>query len=113
MEKAKMTVTALTRDNFEAEVLNQEGVYLVRFWAEWCGPCRMMKPMYQSMAEELDAKAGFGEIDIDVAPDLASAYGILSIPTVIVYKNGKPVEKFVGVSPKNNYVTSIHNHLGS
>ena len=91
-----MTPIVLTQDNFEAEVLTSKVPVLVDFWAPWCGPCRMLSPVVDEIAENAD---GFkvGKVNADEEQELCIAYGISSIPTLIVFKNGKVVNKSIGV----------------
>ena len=94
-----MNTIKITSDNFEQEVINSNKPVLLDFWASWCGPCRMISPIVDEIAGEItDAKVG--KINIDEQPELASAFGIMSIPTLAVIKNGKVVNKIVGVKPK-------------
>lgn len=108
-----MKVVSLNKNNFETQVLKHSGVYAVRFWAEWCGPCRAMEPMYKAMAEEPSAKASFGEVDIDRSPEIAAAFGIRGVPTVILFKDGKPVEQVVGLREKSKYAALIDQLVAS
>ncbi len=89
----------ITKDNFEQEVLKNSKPVLVDFWAPWCGPCRMLGPVIDEIASENDAFV-VGKINIDDEPDLAQKYEVMTIPTVMVFKNGEPVESSVGVKPK-------------
>ncbi len=94
-----MNTIKITSDNFEQEVINSNKPVLLDFWASWCGPCRMISPIVDEIAGEVtDAKVG--KINIEEQPELASAFGIMSIPTLAVIKNGKVVDKMVGVKPK-------------
>lgn len=94
-----MNTIKITSDNFEQEVINSNKPVLLDFWASWCGPCRMISPIVDEIAGEVtDAKVG--KINIDEQPELASAFGIMSIPTLAVIKNGKVINKMVGVRPK-------------
>ena len=89
----------LTNDNFEELVQNSSVPVLVDFWAPWCGPCRMVSPLVDEIAEQADGFA-VGKINIDEQPELAAAYGVMSIPTLMVFKGGEVVDKAVGARPK-------------
>lgn len=95
-----------TETNFQSEVLQSDLPVLVDFWAEWCSPCRMLGPTIDQIATELKGKAKVGKLDIDSAQALAASLNIQSIPTVILFKGGKPVNKWIGIRPKNDYVTA-------
>ena len=89
----------LTSDNFRTEVLESEVPVLVDFWAEWCGPCKMVLPIVEELSEELkDAKVG--KVNVDEQPELAMTYKIMSIPTLMVFKNGEAVNKAIGAMSK-------------
>ena len=95
-----MSVITITKENFEAEVLNSDKSVLVDFWATWCGPCRMVSPVVDEIADERsDVKVG--KINVDEQPELAARFGIMSIPTLMVFKDGKVADQAVGVRPKN------------
>lgn len=100
-------INAYTTKNFETEVLQSKGVSVVRFWADWCGPCTAMKPIYGEIAEELQKQVAFGEVDIDHSPEIANAFGIRSIPTIVIFKDGKPVDGIVGMAQKSLLVENI------
>ena len=96
-----------TDDNFEDEVLNAQQPVLVDFWAEWCGPCRMLGPVIEELVADFDGKAKIGKVDIDNNRDIAVKFGIQSIPSVFIFKNGEVVNKFVGISPKEELASAI------
>jgi len=98
-----------TDQNFEQEVLNSQKPVLVDFWAPWCGPCQMMGPIIEELAEELEGQVVVGKLNVDENPQMAQKYGIMGIPTLLVFKNGQVVEQFVGVQPKEVLKTSLTN----
>ncbi len=101
-----MAHIVITADNFEEEVLKSEKTVLVDFWATWCGPCRMLAPVIEEISEEKqDIKVC--KIDVDEEPELAAEYGIQSIPTLIVFKDGKAVNKSIGVIPKDDILEML------
>ena len=91
----------ITMDNYEQEVLNSDIPVMIDFWATWCMPCKMLAPTIEELAEEANGAYKVGKIDVDKSPSLAAQFGVMSIPTVIVFKNGKAVDKTVGVVPKS------------
>ena len=94
-----MAVITITLENFEAEVLQSDKPVLVDFWAPWCGPCRMLSPVVDEIAEE-NSNIKVGKVNVDEQEELAMRFGIMSIPTLIVFKNGEVVKKTMGVQPK-------------
>jgi len=86
--------------NFEATVLNAEGAILVDFWAEWCGPCRMIAPVLDEIAEELDGVIKVGKLNVDENNQTPAQFGVMSIPTLIIFKGGQEVERIIGFKPK-------------
>ena len=91
----------LNSENFEKEVLNSNEPVLVDFYADWCGPCKMMLPIIEELANELQGKGKVGKINVDENQDLALKYDVMSIPTLIIFKDGKEIKRFVGVRDKN------------
>ena len=96
-----MAVITLTKDNFQAEVLSSNVPVLVDSWASWCGPCRMVSPIVDEVAEESDGSYKVGKVNVDEQPELAAQYGVMSIPTLLVVENGKIKTSSVGARPKN------------
>lgn len=92
-------VITVTSENFESEVLNSEKPVLVDFWASWCGPCRMLSPIVDEIAEEVQT-IKIGKVNVDEQQDLAGKFGVMSIPTLILFKNGQSVNKSVGAKSK-------------
>ena len=101
-----MSVLKITTANFDEEVLNAKEPVLIDFWAAWCGPCRMMSPVVDEIAEELSG-VKVGKINVDEQHELASEFGIMSIPTLVVMKNGKIVQQVSGARPKEAILTMI------
>jgi len=95
------SVNEFNDNNFDSEVLKSAEPVLVDFWAPWCGPCRMIAPMVEELAGEYDGAVKVGKLNIDDSPNSATNYGVSSIPTLMVFKGGEVVERFVGVQPKN------------
>ncbi|CDB32738.1 thioredoxin [Clostridium sp. CAG:575] len=99
----------LNSENFESEVLNANEKVLVDFYADWCGPCKMMAPVIEELAEELQGKAKVGKINVDESTDTATQYDVMSIPTIIIFKNGKEVKRFIGVRDKQELLNEVVN----
>jgi len=103
-----MTVK-LTDANFKEGI--SEGLVFVDFWAEWCGPCRMLSPVLEELSEELEGKVTIAKLNIEENRDTASEFGIMSIPTMILFQDGKPVEKVMGFQPKENLKQYLESKL--
>jgi len=101
---AEITVTA---SNFKSEVLTSELPVLVDFWAPWCGPCRRVGPIVEEIANEFDGKVKVGKINVDEEGELAAEYGVMSIPTLMVFKNGAAVETAVGIRSKQDILKML------
>jgi thioredoxin 1 len=92
---------AVTTDTFEAEVLQSEQPVIVDFWAEWCGPCHAVSPVLEKIAEERAAELRVVKVNIDEEPSLAQRYGVMSIPTILLFKSGEPAAAAIGAQPKS------------
>lgn len=95
-----MAELKITRENFENEVMKSNIPVLIDFWAPWCGPCRMMGPIIEQLAEEYDGKAKVGKVNVDEEGELSQAFGVMSIPTIVLVKEGKVVKQVVGARSK-------------
>ena len=102
-----MAVVTITKDNFEAEVLGCKIPVVLDFWAEWCEPCKMQSTVIEELAAELDGKVKFGKVNVDEEQELASAYQVMSIPTLMVVKNGEIVNRSVGAKPKADILAML------
>lgn len=102
---------AVTDSNFDEVVLKSDKTVMLDFWAEWCGPCRMIAPFVEQMAEEFKDRAVIGKVDVDSNPGIASRYGIRNIPTILFIKKGEVIDKQVGAVPKNALVAKLESHL--
>jgi thioredoxin len=102
----------LTDANF-SEIVRSGGVVVVDFWAPWCGPCRAVSPILEQLASELAGEATFGKLNVDENPKTSQEFGIQGIPTIMVFKDGKPVDGLVGAAPKPVIEARIRPHLGS
>ncbi len=102
----------VTDATFEETISNANTPVLVDFWAEWCGPCKMIAPVLEELATELDGKLVISKLDVDENPDTAQAFGVMSIPTLLVFKGGKPVDRIVGFQPKPQLKKRLETHVG-
>lgn len=97
-----------TDENFENEVLKSDKPVLIDFWAVWCGPCRMIAPIVEELANEYDGKVKIGKLDVDANQESAIKYGVRSIPTLLLFKDGKVVDTIIGAVPKNHIVQKLN-----
>lgn len=96
-----MATKAITDESFEADVLNSDGPVLVDFWAEWCGPCKMIGPALEEISDELGEKVTIAKLNIDDSPDAPAKFGVRGIPTMILFNDGEAIETKVGAAPKS------------
>ena len=101
-------VVEFTDDNFDTEVLKSEVPVLVDFWAEWCGPCRMLGPIVEELSDEFEDKAVIGKVDVDSQQKFAAEFGVRNIPTVLVFNKGELVNRQVGVAQKSVYADFLN-----
>ena len=111
MEGENNMETVFTSANFDADVLGSEIPVVVDFFATWCGPCRMMAPVIEELAEEYDGKVKIGKLDVDENSDIAARYGVMSIPTIILFKDGEIISKSVGLQDKEVLENAIKEML--
>lgn len=101
----------VTTDNFQDEVLNSSTPVLVDFWAEWCGPCKMIAPIVDELAGEYEGRLKVGKLDADAHQSILMQYGIMGIPTLILFKDGEPVVRIQGFQPKGSIVSKLEDHI--
>ncbi len=106
-----MKPVEITDQNFQKEVLESPIPVLVDFWAVWCGPCRVIAPVVEELAQEYDGRLKVGKLDVDHNPNTAVQFGIRSIPSLMIFKNGEAVDMIVGAVPKQQLVTKIEQHV--
>lgn len=104
-------ISELDKDTFPKKVLEAQKPVLVDFWAPWCGPCRAVAPVVEELAKEYAGKVEFAKVNVDEAPVIASNYGVMSIPTLIVFKEGKPIEQVIGYKAKGDLKKLLDNAL--
>jgi len=102
-----MGLIEITDDNFETEVVNSDLPVLIDFWAVWCGPCKMIAPIVEELATEYDGKAKIGKLDVDSNQQTSIKYGVRSIPTLLLFKDGELKETIIGAVPKTNIVEKL------
>ncbi|MCE7985635.1 MAG: thioredoxin [Caldilinea sp. CFX5] len=102
----------VTDETFEQMVVESDTPVLVDFWAEWCGPCKMIAPVLDQIATEMDGKLTIGKLDIDENQQTAMAFGVMSIPTLLLFKDGQPVDRIVGYQPKPQLMARLQAKLG-
>ncbi len=102
---------AVTDTTFESQVLDSPTPVLVDFWADWCGPCKMIAPIVEELAEEYEGKIKVAKLDADANPNTVQAYGIMGIPTLILFKDGVPVERITGYMPKERLLERLSPYL--
>lgn len=108
---ANANVLTITSENFESEVINSSQPVLVDFWAAWCGPCRMVSPVVDQLADDFAGRAKIGKVNVDEQNELAGKFRIMSIPTILIFKNGEVVEKIIGARSKEEYASAIEKHI--
>ena len=102
-----MAEITITKENFQTEVLNSEIPVLIDFWATWCGPCKMIAPIVSEIADEYEGKVKVGKVDVDSEGELAASFGVMSIPTLVLVKNGEVVNTSVGYRPKEEVIKML------
>ncbi len=106
-----MELKHLSSEEFSSTIKNSDKVVLIDFFATWCGPCRMLGPILENVQDELQGKAEIYKVDIDECEDIARQFGIMSVPTMIVFKDGKEVDKMVGLRQKDQIVNLLNSHM--
>lgn len=101
----------VTDKTFQSEVLDYDGVVMVDFWAPWCGPCRMVAPIVEELASEYEGKAKIAKLNVDENPNTAGKYGVMSIPTLLFFQNGKVVDQIIGAQPKQAIASKLDKYI--
>ena len=107
-----MADKTFTDQNFQDEVIKSNTPTLVDFWAPWCAPCRIVSPIIEELAKEYEGKLKVGKVNVDENPNSASRFGIMSIPSILIFRNGEPVKTMIGAQSKENYKKTIQEVLG-
>jgi len=108
---ASDAIVTLTAGNFDDETKKPEGVILVDFWAEWCGPCRMIAPILEQLAKDYAGKVRIGKLNVDDHSGIAARFGVQSIPTLLLFKGGKVVEQYIGSTTRDTLAKILEKHL--
>jgi thioredoxin 1 len=111
-QSAATSPITLTDQNFN-EIVGKHPLLIVDFWAPWCGPCRMVSPIITELSQELAGKAVFGKLNVDENPMIASTFGIQSIPTIAIFKNGKAVDGIIGAASKSHIMSKLSTHINN
>ena len=104
-------VVEISENNFESEIVNYNGIAVVDFFADWCGPCRKLGPIIEEVEQEIASKVKFAKINTDNNIEIARQYQISGLPTLMVFKNGTPMERMVGLMPKSSIITNVEKHV--
>lgn len=104
-------LVTITEQNFDDEVLAATTPVIVDFWAAWCGPCRMLAPVFAELSTEYEGQVKFGKVNVDEQPTLAGRFGVMSIPTMVIFKNGEPAHRIVGMAPKRTLQQQLDAHI--
>ena len=104
-------ILSLTDDNFDEEVNRRSGTILVDFWTNWCAPCKTIAPFLDTLAHELAGRAHVAKVDVGQNGDLANRFGILSVPTLVVFRDGRVVDQMIGAAPEDEIRSLVHRHL--
>jgi len=111
LPKNHKMVEKFNSSNFNEIILHSNKLVLVDFWAEWCGPCRMIAPIIEELSIEYTGRAVIGKLNVDESPDISVNYGVRGIPTILIFKNGQMVDRIVGAVSKSNIILKIEPHL--